>query len=105
MGRAATGNVGRATPRMMAGLARVVHFHQDTAADQEKNGCDGNQKGPHGDLHLPQWIKDPITPYVGFRGGKLPNRSGVSKDLVPCGGPAPATRLVLIEKRTKCGRQ
>jgi hypothetical protein len=84
---------------MTAGLARVVHLHQDTPADQEKNGCDGNQKGPHGDLHLPQWIKDPITPYVRFRGGKLPIRSGVSKDFGTLWWARSAARRVFIEKR------
>ena len=58
MARAAIGNVW-AAPGVLAGLARVVHLHQDTPADQEKNGCDGNQKGPHGDLHVPQLDKDP----------------------------------------------
>jgi len=72
MARAATGNVCRAAPGMMAGIARAVHHHQGAAADQQKNGREGNHKCPHTDLsRVPQLDKDPITPYVGFPRGKI----------------------------------
>src|SRR5262245_5872931 len=74
------GNVCRAAPGMMAGFARVVHFHQDTAADQEKNGRDGNQKGPHSDLHVPRWIKAPSLLTLAFLVVNYQTARAVSKD-------------------------
>jgi hypothetical protein len=80
MAKTVIGNVCRAAPGMTAGLARVVHLHQDTPADQEKNGCDGNQKGPQDDLHLPRWIKDPSLRTLVFVVVNYQIARGVSKD-------------------------
>ena len=75
MARAATGNVCRAAPGMMAGIARAVHHHQGVTSRKMAARAITNVLIPTSHV-CPSWIKTPSLPTLAFLAVKLPDRSG-----------------------------